>query len=917
MRQLWRISSILAMAIGWGTGSSAGAQHIHRHGFEGRDLAWMRGTADASYRETGHQLTDATAHTGQRSETIQLIAEQGHAIHYVYQVGRAPVNDDLSLSLWLKANRPGAQLLARVVLPRERDPRDLEAPLTVLIRGDIYQQVSRWQRLEIRRPGRLAREQHQLLRASLQRDVDFGEAYVDQLWLNVYSGPGFTEVWIDDLEAGPVLPGDPSRPSSRSVAEAPASGPRRSLTQGGIVQLSQDSLIADGKRLLVRGIRYSGTPLRVLREAGFNTLWVDLQTPDAALEEAARLGFWIVPALDANVAASRLASLNAVSQELARFRERDNVLFWDLGGGLAQEQAGTIGKTVQLMRAVDAQRPVGADIWDGFGPYSRQLDLLGVHRWPLLTGMELWQYRDWLSQRRQLARGAFLFTWIQTHLPDWYTQVAYRRNSSEGFSEPIGPQAEQVRLLTYIALGCGYRGLGFWSDRFLADSHQGRDRLLALALVNLELKMLEPLLVTADPVQWIATNTPEVSAAVLRTDRGLLVLPVWLGTGAQFVPGQAAKGTLTLTVPQVPIGTSAWEITAGELRSLPTERVAGGTRLTIPEFGLTSAVLFTADNGPTGILVRLQDQVRQSRKLAAQWAHDLAAVQLDKVERVQQELARLGRSVPDAANLLDDARKRLGRAEEFWNINDYRQAYAEACRAVRPLGILMRAEWRQAVDSLAAPVASPYAVSYFTLPRHWQFMEGLHRGGFGENLLSQGGFETAHDDGAWTATQAALDPLELTARVVSDEPYEGKHCLLLEARARPGTPEPAALERAFLSVTSSPISLAPGTPVRISGWVRLPAPVAASVDGVLVYDNSGGEPLALRLWRPAEKWKPFQLYRTVPDSGTLTVTVALTGLGKVYFDDLRIEPLKGTTTSLPTTEPRPSAPGLTVGRRQP
>jgi hypothetical protein len=31
----------------------------------------------------------------------------------------------------------------------------------------------------------------------------------------------------------------------------------------------------------------------------------------------------------------------------------------------------------------------------------------------------------------------------------------------------------------------------------------------------------------------------------------------------------------------------------------------------------------------------------------------------------------------------------------------------------------------------------------------------------------------------------------------------------------------------------------------------------------------------------------------VPSSGTLQVTLALTGLGTVYFDDVRIEPLLG------------------------
>jgi hypothetical protein len=39
------------------------------------------------------------------------------------------------------------------------------------------------------------------------------------------------------------------------------------------------------------------------------------------------------------------------------------------------------------------------------------------------------------------------------------------------------------------------------------------------------------------------------------------------------------------------------------------------------------------------------------------------------------------------------------------------------------------------------------------------------------------------------------------------------------------------------------------------------------------------------------EWKKFTLYRRVPPSGTMNLTVALTGIGRVAFDDLRIEPL--------------------------
>src|SRR5262245_36555087 len=104
--------AFLALAFG---------QQIHRNSFEAHDTVWVKGTADAPFRETVHRLTEDTNHTGQRSEHIQLQAEAGNFIYYSYDVGRAPVSEELSASVWVKSTRPGTQLLARLVLPREQN----------------------------------------------------------------------------------------------------------------------------------------------------------------------------------------------------------------------------------------------------------------------------------------------------------------------------------------------------------------------------------------------------------------------------------------------------------------------------------------------------------------------------------------------------------------------------------------------------------------------------------------------------------------------------------------------------------------------------------------------------------------------------------------------------------------------------
>jgi hypothetical protein len=910
---VWKAAA-LASVLGLGGFflSLAWADQVHRDGFEGRDPVWVKGTADAPFKEKAHRTTEDMSHTGQRSEYLELQVERGTFIYYNYDTGPAPLADDLSASVWIKANRPGVQLLARLVLPKEKNPKNADEPLTAILRGDTYQQTGRWQRLDLRRPMKLAKDQQQLLRAELNKDIDLTDVYVDQLILNVYTGAGVLELGIDDLEIGPIAESSPFKTTSRPTSKDPRTG-RPSPNRAAVVKLDGERLLVSGKPFFFRAIRHTDTPLKVLRDAGFNSIWLDDATSAGDLEEAVNQGFWLVPSLPlADDAEPK--STAAFGRSMGRFLEQqDAVLFWDMGrGGLAAEQAPTIAAYAKLVHTSDPNRPVAADVWDGFQPYSRHVELLGVHRWPLMTGLEMTNYREWLNQRRLLAQpGSFTWTWVQTHLPDWYANLVYEQGSDSAFKEPIGPQPEQVRLLTYTALSAGCRGLGFWSDRFLADSHQGRDRLLGMALLNQELQMLEPLLVTAKSPSWINTSVAEIKAAVMTTDKGVLVLPIWMGPGSQFVPGQAAASHLTMTVPAMPDSMKAWLVSPGEVRSLETQRELGGTKIVIPEFGLTAAVVFTSDLGQ---IIRFQDQGRRMGKLAAQWSHALAQAEYEKVIHITAALDQAGHTVPDSQKRFDEAKDYLQSCVTNYNSGRFADAYRDSQRALRPIRILMRKQWEEATRDLDTPVASPYAVSYFTLPRHWQFMDKIQSAVPTANVLPGGNFETTPNQTAasWQAQEEGrLDNVELSARRVADEPQEGKQCLMLEIKPRDvagpdgkPVPPPVALERTFLAIHSPAVKLHPGALVQISGWVKIPKAVTASADGVMLYDSSGGEPLALRLTGELNKWKRFTLYRRVPATGTLSVTLALTGIGTAYFDDVRIEPLEMKTRAGAPMDPR-------------
>ena len=221
----------------------------------------------------------------------------------------------------------------------------------------------------------------------------------------------------------------------------------------------------------------------------------------------------------------------------------------------------------------------------------------------------------------------------------------------------------------------------------------------------------------------------------------------------------------------------------------------------------------------------------------------------------------------------------------------------------------MRAHWEQAVKSLgpdAPPTASPYATSYFTLPKHWQFRQELGQSSPGGNALPDGDFERAAPlPAGWQAVRVAPEDVMGEVRVADADPHGGRQCLMVRVTPKPVAgpnppPAPEALDPTFIGLVSPPVKLPAGSLVRISGWVKVPGPIKASPDGVLFFDTAGGEPLGVRIADPTmvEKkvaWQKFTLFRRVPASGLVQVTAAVTGFGTAYFDDLMIEPLSAAT----------------------
>ncbi|CAN5259662.1 hypothetical protein BH11PLA2_BH11PLA2_11350 [soil metagenome] len=922
----------------------------HRDGFAGRQPVFMAADSNVSIEEKDHRIVTDRYYNAPSSEYLKFEAKPAAKVvdaefaHYAYDVPKTPVapidGSTAAGSLWVRSFRSGIQLRARVRFPKERDPANPEQELSCLILGESYpeEKVRSWQRLSLGNPAEALQKQLPVLRARLKRELDTSGAYIDRVLLNVYTGPGTCEVWIDDLDIGPCIP-EIAKPKGALTANAKQS---REQYHPYNVEFAGGRIRIDNKPFFMRAIRWTDCPLKELRDANFNTIVLPGDSTSKTVEEAVQNGYMIVagvpiatePGLNENV-----GTLNVDAEKLAenfrRFRSGDGVLMWDLGMNRKYEDVRSVVRTAESLRSYDARRPRSVNLWDGFSAYSESLNVIGSHRWPLFTDLTLDRYREWLLQRRALsAPGKLHWTWIQAHAPDWYVRLAEAGNNPDvqlvalapgktalDPTSPIGPQAEQIRLLTYLSLACGYRGYGIWSDRWLSNSHFGRDRFIETYFLNCEMQLLEPVLFAAEDEKttWEPTSHPHVKAAVIRGKKGIAVLPVWIGPGSQCVMPQAAVDGLVIKVKLVPEGYDPWVLTPASYENLHSSgkvrQVPGGTEITIPKFDLTSIIVFTNDTAPDGLIVRWQDNIRHTfGKDAARYAREQATEVYAKVTAVHEKLVAAGAPpVKGADDLLLQARQSMRLSAKAFDNAQYDVAFREARAALRPIRVVMHDHWLNAMNSLTCVTSSPYAVGFYTLPQHWELAAKMQAAKPGENLLKYGGFElseTASGDGAavaslpgWTTRQTSLDGcamvgsiFTMNAEITGKAKDLGKNCLRLKVTPpKPvnakNTEPPQALERTALAVTSPLVDAKPGSWVRVSFRASVPKPLEASADGAVVFDTAGGEPLAVRI-QHTKDWQRFALYRQVPADGKIGITFALTGLGTAYFDDVRIEPME-------------------------
>ncbi len=899
-------SSLIGLFIGFGIlwlpGRAFGQQSPWYEGFEGPDVSWRPVGGNAPFRTELHQRGRGEAHTGDGCEKLRIVGGNGTEVLIAHEVGRARVIGDLLPTVWIKADRPGLQLAARVVLPHSEQPQTHRS-LSTVVYGSNYSMVGRWQQLRIDDIPRLLAREVRVLRAQYGPSIDPREAYIDRILLNVYGGPGATNVWIDDLDIAGYVPGpkggtEPSGSSpaasgwvsvapTEPAARAPVAGERPAEPPGrGRIKLTGSVLLIDDRPILPRIIQYQGEPLGLLRQLGFNTVWLAQPPAPAMLEEAKRLGLWLILAPPHGPQADNADTLQAPRPVVGA--EHDGVLAWNLGRGLGNAELDVTKRWAEQVRMSDRRqpgRPVICGPSSDLRAYGRCADIVLLGRSPLGSSLELSDYGTWLREQPQLSRpGIPIWTTVQTQP----TEALRHQWANLGQGPlPAAFSGEQIQLLVYTALWAGSRGLLFESFSPLsAADPDTRGRALTLELINLHLEIAEAWMATGTVVAAVPGSEKGITAAVFQAEHGRLLVPLWSVPGTQYVSGQSAGTGVAFVVPGVPESYNAYQIGPGGLRPLRHKRQTGGVRIVVDELDLASMILLTEN--PL-LVAGMTRRVTQASRRWAELERELAAVKLQAVGAVLGQLPARTR-VGNQAELLASAQKSLAQCDVLLGARDEAGAYVQAIRALRGLRLVERAAWEAGLAPLRSPVASPGAVAFPTLPYHLALMERASASRPGANLLAGGDFEDfgAMSQAGWRHFQHPAAAVQGSAELSPSAAHAGRFGLRLTARPTDPKAPPLWLESPPVWITAPPVTVSAGQVLLIHGWVQAPQPIAASVDGLLIVDSLGGEPLAQRI-RGTSGWQEFGLYRVAPQSGTVTVTFALTGLGEAWLDDVTIQ----------------------------
>ena len=894
------------------------------------DLSWESVDSLATTQIT-HELV---AQRGQSVERFRLLnAGVPEAVQIRAVISASRLHNDFRASVKLHGTGIGLQLGLLIVFPHQLDPRTGQ-PLQTLLLGDSLKDAETWQTLNVTATRKAVEAQLRRLRAELNRaDLRTQDAMIVGLALLTESSPGESYFDVGPADFGPVI-----RPPPELLAIAQAAAPRttaqpqeRSFVP---IDMELDALLLNGQPVILRLAPDHAEHVATLQQLGLNSVWV----PDYGDTERARelfeAGLAVLatpphPEFEPGDYSTLLHALPPLD------RQCPNVSAWLSGTRVSPDELPHLLAWSREIRSADRayQRLQMADVTGAEGAAAREVDLIGIGRHIVGRDESFGALRNLLVRRRKNAgQLSFPWTWIQTAPSSMQQSWRSQWDAAQPYVEP-----EQIQQGVYAALSAGYKGVGFWKTRALQiDSPADRETSLAIELSCMEIELLEPFLARGrleghlalqtgltsgrsasgkrDKAQpWLnsalsgsAAGATAVSsespaghdAAVVRSDRAVLILATAWDDVSQFVPGPMFEREISMTVAASETA-SAWQISTSGIRSLPRDVTAGGLSLKIQNFDRCAAIIVSSD---IELIRSLEKKIHGMAERSASKVTELASLKyvrvLDTMETLREEHA-----VPQGADvLMSSARQSLDHAEFELNSKDFHEAALQARDAMRILRQAQQLCWKDAIAEQCSPMASPHTVSFATLPEHWRLMHYLDQQSqrVSDNLLPSGDFENLRSlsqDG-WTRDVPQKSVFTATADVILDQ-TTGSMLRLVAWQADQRAARTIRDDSTPIVVTSPAVQVAPHDVVVVSGRLRKGRTVTAvSNRPLIIFDSELGPEDGLRLELDTD-WTSFEMIRPIGSSDRFQVSFELTGQAEVHVDDLQIRKLPAIPTQGP------------------
>lgn len=899
--------------------------------FDQPQTVWRIETTEPNLKTLEHRYSPQEGYGKRGCEYISLqIPARANSIMLGMKVGTGRLTDDVLPTVYIKSNKTGIRFMLRIILPMTPEETSSGSqqsrPLSVLLDGGTYFLNGGWQQIRIDRPLDLLKKQAADISRDKNRSVDITNAYYDMAYLDINSGEGELNLWIDDLEItgyAPVSPEDyvkgslgnqipqnvPNSQTPQNVApnvapnvdngnpadesnapdalydsQAPVTSANRLKSQ-----IKNNSIYINDSLFFIRAIRYRGEPFEYLRQLGFNTIWMDTVPNDGQMIQAQEQGLWIIcpPPL--------------TKQQWDVFTEEANrdytptfwgdryyrVIAWNLGN--LTRNSVSVEQTNQLCRRVrecdrDIVRPIIAQADENLRDYSRQLDSLIIERNPIYSSLQMIDYLRWHQDIPCLIQpGMPRICVVQTQPDAKLAQIWKVMFPDETFPESI--PYEQLQLTAFAAAGSGIRGLFFDSQTSLyANDPDSQYRSISLELLNSRLFVADSFLAAGTQSTPVKTTDNNLSFIMMTIpQKGRLALPLYIPDYAQYSLAGRFSRSATAKISRIPSMYNAYRLTPNGMEPLNVFRKAGKMEVTL-ESQVDWSMILLAQN--SSVISSLYNRLRNNGSRSTVLFEKLTANRLENF----RPWFNPNKASKEEMTLFNHAAEAIKRSQWAISQNLWSESEMASCDAANALRILEYSYWSKIVGTMREPNFHPAAVSFRTMRLFYVWRQKMQSYKQGDNILPAGDFESLDDFkiAKWALYLDEESDSQIVAKgdINPMAAFSGKSGLRLTAQTVMQN-EIALMDKPLVTILSPAVQVEPFETVKITCLVKLPQKLESTVDGLKISDVQSGDILARRITKTSG-WQPIVMFRTADSEGRIQLCFELTGIGSAFIDNVKI-----------------------------